>query len=219
GMWDNLGRVVAEYSHLRKLAVSWDPSRITVSGREYIQEKSQPSLFFTAHYANWEIAALAIMREELPLMQVYRSAENPLVNHMIRRAQRQVGDTLIPSGRAGAKQLLEALRQKVAVLMLLDQRKKNGLPIPFFGHPALTAPAIGRLALQHKCLLIPVQVLRLGRTSQFEVRFFPPLVLPQQGSSQERLLALMTAVNQHIEAWVRERPDLWFWVHNRWKLS
>ncbi|MDR1910378.1 MAG: hypothetical protein LBQ26_00845 [Holosporales bacterium] len=218
-MWDNLGRVVAEYSHLNVLAHAQGSDRIVVVGEHYVdaaRDDGLPGLFLAAHYANWEVGAFAVIKRNIPLMQVYRAATNPLVNSMVRRAQRHVTRALIQKGTAGAKQLLQAMNQQAHIMMMVDQRMDNGMAVPFFGHPAMTAPAIGRLALRHQCPIIPVQVVRFKGKSQFEVRFSKPLDLPQEGSMQERLHILMKEVNRHIETWVRERPDLWLWIHSRW---
>ncbi|MDR0406710.1 MAG: hypothetical protein LBH38_01315 [Holosporales bacterium] len=218
-MWDNLGRVVAEYSHLGELSCQKDPSIIKIIGGEYVdaaRDDDLPGLFLAAHYANWEIAALAIIQRGLPLTQIYRAANNSLVNHMIRRAQRYVTRALIPKNRSGAKQLMRAMNQREHMMMMMDQRMNNGLAVPFFGQPVMTASAFGRLALHYQCPVIPVQVIRIKRSSRFEVRFSKPLDLPQHGSDEEKLYALMVNVNQCIEAWIRERPDLWLWIHSRW---
>jgi KDO2-lipid IV(A) lauroyltransferase len=217
GMWDNLGRVLAEYSHLPELALSLDFERVEIVGAEHVpQNRTQPVLFFTAHYANWEIAALSILHLGLPVKLVYRAASNPLVDRLMRGIRCQGIPELVPLGVAGARSLLQEMHQNSAILTLLDQRANNGLPVPFFGRPALTSPGIGHLALRKHYPLVPVQVLRHPGTARFKVRFYPPLPLPQEGSQEERLLALMANVNQQIETWVRERPDLWFWLHSRW---
>jgi KDO2-lipid IV(A) lauroyltransferase len=218
-MWDNLGRIVAEYSHLDTFASMQDSSRVAVIGAEHVEaarEDGLPGLFLAAHYANWEIAALSVIKRNLPLTQIYKAANNPFVNYMVRRAQRHVTRALIPKSATGAKHLLRAMSQQAHIMMMVDQRMDNGIAIPFFGRPAMTASAIGRLALRYQCPLIPTQVIRFKGTSQFEVRFFKPLDLPQHGTMEERLRALMTDVNHCIETWVRERPDLWLWIHSRW---
>ena len=65
GMWDNLGRVVAEYRHLRKIDAFEPGGRVEIRGLEYIDRAvatGRRMIFFSGHLANWEIAALAAVR-------------------------------------------------------------------------------------------------------------------------------------------------------------
>ena len=99
--------------------------------------------------------------------------------------------------------------------MLVDQKMNDGIPVPFFGRDAMTAPALARLALRYKCRVIPARAERLGG-ARFRLTFYDPMPLPDTGNLQADTLTLMTAVNAQIEAWIRERPDHWFWLHRRW---
>src|SRR5690349_14630804 len=56
GMWDNLGRVMAEYPHLDEI---W--KRTEVIGAEIVHNivaSKTPTLFFSAHTGNWEVGLL-----------------------------------------------------------------------------------------------------------------------------------------------------------------
>lgn len=217
GMWDNLGRVIAEYAHLDRL---WDEAggRLQMVNKPGIQaliDDGKPAIMFSAHAANWELLGVGAARNNLPLDVVYRAPNNPLVNWLIARARRQSSGMLIPKGPAGARTLMARMKDGSHVGMLLDQKLNDGIPVPFFGHMAMTAPAAAQLALRFRCPLVPVQVERLGG-ARFRVTVEEPLPLPDTGDRQADALAVMVMVNQCIERWVRAHPEQWLWVHSRW---
>lgn len=217
GMWDNLGRVIAEYAHLDHL---WDEEsgRITVVHKERIQpliEDGRTGIVFSGHIANWELAGVGAAKNGLPLDIVYRAPNNPLVNWLIARARRRNGGLMIPKGSAGARTVVARMKDGGHIGMLLDQKLNDGIPVPFFGHMAMTAPAAALLALRFRCPMVPVQIERLDG-ARFRVTVEEPLPLPDTGDRQADVLAVMAMVNQCIERWVRERPEQWLWVHNRW---
>jgi KDO2-lipid IV(A) lauroyltransferase len=89
----------------------------------------------------------------------------------------------------------------------------DGIPVPFFGHPAMTAPALAEFALRYDLPLIPARVVRKRGGAYFNAKVYPPLEFTRTGDKEKDI---MTAVNAMIESWVREYPDQWFWVHKRW---
>jgi KDO2-lipid IV(A) lauroyltransferase len=107
------------------------------------------------------------------------------------------------------------LRRGAHLTMLADQKMNDGIPVPFFGRPAMTAPALAALALRFDCDLLPARVERLSG-ARFRLTVFPPLPLPRSGDHHADVATLMTRVNQTLERWVRDRPEQWFWLHRRW---
>jgi KDO2-lipid IV(A) lauroyltransferase len=99
--------------------------------------------------------------------------------------------------------------------MLADQKMNDGIPVPFFGRPAMTASALAVLALRFDCDVLPARVERLGG-AHFRLTVFPPLPLPRSGDHHADVAALMAQVNQTLEEWIRDRPGEWFWLHRRW---
>lgn len=216
GMWDNLGRVAAEYPHLRRIAVFGDQGRVEVRGMEHVEqaiEAGRRMIVFSGHLANWEIAALAAAQYGIDIAQVYRTANNPLVDRMILRF-RGGGGEFIPKEAVG-RRAVAALRRGAHLTILVDQKLNEGIPVPFFGRPAMTAPALALLALRFDCDVLPARVERLGG-ARFRLTIEPPLALPDSGNRSADVAALMTAVNATLERWIRERPEQWFWVHRRW---
>jgi Kdo2-lipid IVA lauroyltransferase/acyltransferase len=218
GMWDNLGRVIAEYPHLGKFRVYAEDGRIEMRGAEHIRAQSAPgkrAIFFSAHFGNWEVSSLPIIQAGLDAVEMYRAPNNPLVDQLINAARVAAGRELAAKGSGGARSMLAAMKAGRHIALLVDQKMNNGIAVPFFGRDAMTGPALATFALRFDCAVVPICVERAGG-ARFRITAEPPLEVPRSGDATADTLALMTAVNQVLERWIRERPDLWFWVHRRW---
>ena len=218
GMWDNLGRVAAEYAHLGKYRVYEAAGRIEMVGAENIRRYGAPgerAIFFSGHFGNWEVATLAVTQAGLGVAEIYRAANNPIVDGIINYARSVVGSELVPKGMVAARRALVALKQDRHIAMLVDQKMNDGIPVPFFGRDAMTAPALAKFALHFNCAVVPVRVDRLPH-ARFRITAEPPVAYERTGDAARDELALMTQVNQVLERWIREQPDHWFWLHRRW---
>ena len=157
---------------------------------------------------------LAAVQYGISVAQIYPAANNPLVDRMIIRFRGDAGQ-LIPKGAVAARRAIATLRCGAHLTMLADQKMNDGIPVPFFGRPAMTAPALAALALRYDCDVLPARVERLGG-AHFRLTVFPPLPLPRTGDTHADAAALMGEVNAVLERWVRDRPEQSFWVHRRW---
>lgn len=214
-MWDNLGRVIAEYAHLADIR---DAGRIEVVGEEHvraIRDSGKPAIFYSAHYGNWEMMSLVGARNRLPLVQVYRAANNPLTEEILQELRKPVGGRHVPKGMQAARELLKALKQNECLAMLVDQKMNNGVAVPFFGRDAMTAPAVADLALRSGCPVVPIYAERLGG-AHFRVTVEAPAMLENTGDRERDVYNGLLLINRKIEGWIRKRPDHWFWVHRRW---
>jgi KDO2-lipid IV(A) lauroyltransferase len=217
GMWDNLGRVVAEYPHLRRVRVFPPGGRVETSGIEHLDRAiaaGRPVIIFGGHLGNWEIAARAAGQYGIDVAQIYRAANNKLVDQMIARF-RGAGSEFIPKGAIASRRALAALRRGAHLTLLVDQKLNDGIAVPFFGRPAMTAPALALLALHFDCAVLPARVERL-LGAHFRLTIHPPLQLPKGGERAADVATLMETVNRTLETWIRERPEQWFWLHSRW---
>ncbi|HXQ49544.1 MAG TPA: lauroyl acyltransferase [Stellaceae bacterium] len=218
GMWDNLGRVVAEFPHLGEIRVFESGGRVELIGAEAVlaaRAAGRRIIFFSAHFGNWEIAAQAATQAGFPVVLVYRAANNPFIDRLIVEARTPASGDLVPKGPATARRLVAAMRRGDSLCMLVDQKMNDGIPVPFFGRDAMTAPALARLARRFDCLVVPARVERL-EGAHFRLVLEAPLEVPHGADPHADDLALMTAVNATIERWVRADPARWFWIHRRW---
>lgn len=207
-MWDNLGRVIAEYPHLKKLT---SINFTKVSGIEHIKDIPH-AVFFGTHLANWEVSGPSIFEQTGVLIHpVYRAPNNPFVAALLDGCRKTTDKTeTIPKGRKGVRQLVSLLGRKENVGILIDQKYNEGVRVPFFGQDAMTSPAFVELAQKFNIPLIPIRVERLDRC-QFRVTFYP--AIPVRG---REVTDVITDAHRLIESWIHERPGQWLWLHKRW---
>ncbi len=210
GVWDNLGRTVAEMPHLARL--DWhldDQGRI-----ERLRAQGGPAIFFTGHIGNWELLPFAAAAQGVPLSIVYRAAKNPYVDALI--AEIRGGNTThFPKGAKGARAAFGHLSRGGRLGLLMDQKLNDGIAVPFFGRPAMTAASAAAYALRFRCPLIPAVVRREG-PARFRVMIEPPLDLPDTGDRHADIAAVTLALNQTLERWIADWPEGWLWLHRRW---
>lgn len=210
-MWDNLGRVAAELPHLpgKKLF-----DRITIIGAENIP-LDKPCIFFSGHLGNWELTYPIAFIHKVPVTLIYREANNPLVDDMITAIRATRSHDLLPKGPKSSFKIIRALKKNESLAMLIDQKMNDGIEVPFFGRPAMTAPALAEFAIRYNLPLIPARVVRT-HGAHFEARVYPALPITTTGNHDKDILTIMTDVNKTLESWIREYPQQWFWVHKRW---
>jgi KDO2-lipid IV(A) lauroyltransferase len=216
GMWDNLGRAVAEQPHLDWICGAKSGRVEIVNGQAVtdLLAGGRPCIAFGGHFGNWEVGPSMIHRlMGASLLSIYRAANNPWVDRLMRRRFRS--RQTAAKGADGGRELLRHLRHGGNVAMLVDQKFNDGVGVPFFGQNAMTAPAIARLGLRFGCPIVPVRVERL-RGARFRFTVLPPLELIDSGDGTADVLAAMTRINGVIEQWVRARPEQWLWLHRRW---
>ncbi|MFP6747040.1 MAG: lysophospholipid acyltransferase family protein [Alphaproteobacteria bacterium] len=222
GVWRNLGRTIAELPHLRKFALTDgapEPGQIQVIGADNLVGGAA-SLLFGAHLANWELMYLVTAKLGRPMHVVYRALNNPLIDQWLCRVREGSSLGALAKGPAAARGILAALNQGAPVGMLVDQKMNDGIEVPFFGRPAMTAPALAQLALRRGLAVIPVRCERLAGAA-FRVTIQEPLSYSKSSHSKgadkaSDIAALMAQVNDLIEGWIRARPEQWLWPHNRW---
>lgn len=218
GMWDNLGRVMCEYPHLHQIIDRGRVEFLDLAGLRVLLLKRQPVIFFGAHLANWELLAPFAVSLGIEMNVIYRSPNNRFADRLVRHLRSTPGLTQIRKGQAGAREAVRVIRKGGVLAFLVDQKFNAGCPIPFFGHDAMTAPAAAHFKIHYGAILLPARVERLAG-ARFRVTLYPPVDCPTTSyptTSAHEVEATMGTINGIIEAWVRERPEQWLWLHRRW---
>lgn len=211
-MWCHWGRVYGELPHAAALY-----KQARKKGLFYLQEQArlkQGCFVCSGHFGNFEISAATYLFDTYCLNPVYRSANNPWLDKIL--FQRRKG-VLIPKGAQGAKKMLDVLKQGGAVVLLCDQKLREGISVPFFNKPAQTAPAVATIALKMNLPIYMARCVR-GADGVFDIEVYP-LNLDKQKDKQAFIEDTMQKINREFEKWIYEKPEQWLWIHRRFEKS
>jgi len=225
GVWENVGRVAAEFAHLDRL---WDhdPSRpdqgrMLPSDDAYrrmlqVRDDGKPALVFSAHLANWELPAVAAAYYGVDGAVLYRPPNiGEIANSVIRMRKGLMGE-LIPTGLDAPVRIAEALERGSHVGMLVDQYYTRGVDVTFFGRVARTNPLLARLAQHFDCPIYGMYAVRHQGT-RFRLELTDPIAAVRAADGKVDIERTMQRINDVIEGWVREHPEQWLWLHRRWR--
>jgi KDO2-lipid IV(A) lauroyltransferase len=220
-MWDNLGRVVAEYPHLEKFSPFGIDPRITVDfppGMTAESLRNRPLLLISAHMANWEIMPITAEQYGIVGAGVVRPPNNPHIADWIARQRSINGPNSLIAKHSAARRMLAQLRGGKALYMLVDQKLREGIAVPFFGRDAMTTPAPAALALKTGAQIVMVANRRTAG-SRFHMTVLGSPDFAPSGDEARDIAALTAAITRCIEEMVRADPSQWLWIHNRWPTS
>ncbi len=215
-VWDTIGRNVGELPHVAAMRETVSGPGWELLGRDNIPPGQ--AIFFSAHFGNWEMVLPIASQLGMPVSGFYRRASSPVMDKVIamqRSAGLGPGVAMFPKGAQGARQALAHVMGGGSLGLLVDQKMNDGIAVPFFGRPAMTAPAAAQFALRFDLPLVPIRVQRLG-PARVRMIVEPPLAVLRTGDRQADILALTTAMNATVERWVRAEPGAWLWLHKRW---
>jgi KDO2-lipid IV(A) lauroyltransferase len=226
GVWDNLGRVGAEFAHIDHI---WDynndnpdpQGRIEIPPRthylfHHLRLDGKPALIFASHLANWELPALAAVAHGLDAAILYRRPNSASADRAIQKMRQVNMGTLIPAGRDAPLRLAEALQKGQHVAMLVDQYLTGGVEVTFFGRKTKANPMLARLLRQIECPVHGVRMIRLpGNRFRAELSEEIPPVRNADGKID--IQGMTQAITDVVEGWVRDHPEQWLWLHRRWR--
>lgn len=223
GVWDNLGRTAAEYPHLDRIIdidiEDFAKGNIEVVGLEHfeaLKADGKPALLFSAHLANWEIPAVVATMGGLDTAVLFRPPNNPIVAEAILATRQALMGRLLPTRKEAVFSYVSELERGAHLAMLVDQHLSRGVPITFFGRPALANPTLARLLKHVDCPVHGVRVIRLPGF-RFRIEMTPRLEPARDAEGTIDVAATTAAINRVIEGWVREHPEQWLWLHRRWR--
>jgi Kdo2-lipid IVA lauroyltransferase/acyltransferase len=225
GVWDNLGRLGAEFAHLDHI---WehDParpedSRIEIQPRTHelfaqLRLDGKPALIFASHLGNWELPAVAAVAHGLDAAILFRRPNSASANRIIEQLRAVKMGTLIPAGRDAPLRLAEALQNGQHVAILVDQYFSNGVEVTFFGRKTRANPTLARLLRQIECPIHGVRIIRLP-DHRFRAELSEEIKPVRDAAGQIDIAGTMQAITSVVEGWIREYPDQWLWLHRRWR--
>jgi KDO2-lipid IV(A) lauroyltransferase len=221
GCFQNLGRLLVEFSHFPDLNKDNISQLVFYDGLENYQEalrRGRGVIFLTGHFGSWELSSFAHSIFGYPMNFVVRPIDNARVDDLITR-YRTLGGNIPIERKSTARDILRALRKNEAVGILFDQNttRSEGVFAEFFGIPAATTSAIATLALRTGAAVIPGFLIWEERLGRHRLRFDPPVKLIETGDPARDVVENTQLFNQILEGYVRKYPEQWLWIHRRWK--
>jgi Kdo2-lipid IVA lauroyltransferase/acyltransferase len=226
GVWDNLARVGAEFAHIDRMRVS-DPERPGPSDITYEPETKErfhrlrldnkPALIFTAHLANWELAAYVAAAYQLDTTVLFRRPNIGAVSDAIIKIRAGSMGTLVPNSLDAPVKLLRVLEAGGHVGILVDQHFGRGVDVTFFGRSCKANPLLAQLARHVECPIHGARIVRLPDRHRFCVELTDEIAPARDADGRIDIKGTMQNATSVVEGWVREHPDQWLWLHRRWR--
>ncbi len=217
-MWDNLGRVVGEYPHLARFSPKGEDPRLSYTlpdGMTVADLTAQPLMFLSGHFANWEMMPILAHQVGLDIAAVVRPPNNPYVAQWVADRRKVNGPATMIAKHNAMRPMISQLRGNKSLCMLVDQKLREGIAVPFFGRDAMTTPAPAALALKTGIRVLFAANRRLPG-ARFEVTVYPMPQFTPSGNDSEDIKRLTALIQSQIEMIVRADPGQWLWIHNRW---
>lgn len=224
GVWDNLARTAIEFAFLDQILAEFrvhrmDKGPVTATGLEHflrLREDGKPGLIFSAHLGNWELPATIAQRFGIDITILFRMPKNSIVADDLMKRRNELMGNLVASRFGTAFEISGVLANNGHVGMLVDQRRSGSPSVPFFGRPAPTSTLFAKLAREYDCPVHGVRAIRLPG-DRFHIEMSPPIDLPRDADGLIDVPGATEKINSIIEGWVREHPEQWLWLHNRWR--
>ena len=213
-MWKNYGMTFVEYMFLNFFKKN--NSHINTEGEENLLIKTlneKPVIFVSGHFANYELMSMEITKKNISLATIYRPLNNIFLNPFMEYLRKKyVCKNQIKKGIKGVRKVIEYVRKKHSIALMIDQRVSEGEKLNFFGKPAFTTTLPAQLSTKYNLDIIPVFIKR-DEKNIFKIEF-QKRINPKNFKSK---LELTKELNRVLEKMIVRNPNQWIWTHNRWK--
>ena len=216
-MWENYGKIFAEYIFLKDFRLSKNFSKRIIIENEneinLIKEEAKPVIFISGHFNNFELMAMYIEKSGIDLAAIYRPLNNKFLNPIMENIRKNyICKKQIKKGIAGTKDLLKYFKNGNSVALMIDQRVSEGIHSEFFNQKALTTTIPAQFVKKFNAKIVPVYIERIGE-SRFKIKFYKSIKF----SSNDTLESITLSLNILLEEMIKKNPEQWIWSHNRWK--
>lgn len=219
GVWYNLGKFAGEYPYVysfkkNKIFKYVKVSEKTKSIINKINKSKTGSIIFSAHISNWEMTLRSLIDLGIKVSVVFRKQNNPLLEPKYTiNPRKKLGVNMIAKQENAALNILRSIKRGENVIILVDQKDEmNGIESEFFKLKSHTNKSA---YIFIKKTMVPLYSLRNTR-NRYSTKFELELNEEKEISKIEDEKEFIQALNNTVEKWVRENPEQWFWVHDRW---
>ena len=215
-MWENYGRILAEYAFIKNFRRSKLKNKIQVVGQEILEDiknSQEPVIFISGHFNNFELMAMHIEKSGIELAAVYRPLNNKFLNIIMEKLRKNfMCKNQVKKGISGTKQLLSFFKKKTSIALMIDQRVSEGTKLNFFDQKAYTTTIPAQFVKKFNCKVVPIYIER-KEDQNFQLNVYDPIKFNDDNSIEHITLRL----NSILEKMILNNPSQWIWSHNRWK--
>jgi len=215
-MWNNYGRIFAEYIFIKSFRNGKLNSRISIEGQDILEEikrLNQQVVFISGHFSNFELMAMHLEKVGIKLTAIYRPLNNIFLNIIMENIRKKyICKNQIKKGIGGMKKIINLKKQNYSTALMIDQRVSEGIRSNFFNNPALTTTIPAQLVKKFKIPVVPIYIERVNNLN-FKITVSKPIHFAD-GDSIEKVT---DDLNKVLETMILNNPEQWIWSHNRWK--
>ncbi len=220
-MWKNYAYIFVEYIYLYKYRFDkFSTPIIKIKGKEILENlirENKQAIFISGHFGNFELMAMQLEKNKINLGAIYRPLNNIFLNpFMVSLRKKYICKNQIEKGKKGTRQVMELMKKKFSIALMVDQRLGESERYPFFHKPAHTTTLPAQLSLKYNCSIIPIYTQR-NKDNTFELEILNPIKINKVNNSEESKKEITIKINKVIEQMVLRNPKQWIWTHNRWK--
>ena len=183
-------------------------------------DKGKGAIVATGHIGNWEIAGASAAVSGIEINAVAKPQKPRFLDAVLTRLREETGQRIIPQ-KGAFRKMVRALRSNKPVALLMDHDvRKEGVFVPFFNRPASTLPTAAYLALMTDAPLLAGCAVRVSH-SRHKLIISDPIQW-DKGLKKNRGVAIyeiLTKINHRLEEFIRQAPEQWLWIQNRWRTS
>ena len=215
-MWENYGRILAEYVFLKDFRKEKLNDYLEIEGKEHlnkVRDSNEQVVFVSGHFNNFELMAMQIEKSGINLAAIYRPLNNIFLNGIMEKIRtKYICKNQIKKGRRGTRELLKSFNNKNSIALMIDQRVSEGEKSNFFGQDAFTTTIPAQLVKKFGCKIVPIHIERYNNF-YFKMKVEEPINYNKDSTIDEITLSL----NKLLENMILKNPSQWIWSHNRWK--
>jgi Kdo2-lipid IVA lauroyltransferase/acyltransferase len=218
--YSSFALVVAEFAEIPYLDKDNLSQRIAIEGLEHYREacnEGKGVLLFGAHFGDWEIGNAALAITTQPFAFLYRILDSPFLEENITIVRSSYGNISLSKENA-MRPVIRLLKKGITINMLIDQNVAwyDGVFVSFFGREACTTSGLALLALHTNAPVLPFFTRRLP-DGKYVLEIGPKVEITRSTSRTNDVLINTQNFTKIIEEKIRQYPEQWFWVHQRWK--